>query len=140
MTDRSTQPETFGVHPKFHNDLGVPEIHIDVREFECIGASPPHDHPHIYLDMGENDAILCPYCATKFVTSHQLESATIPDDGLSIDNSVLKRLLKPEGYGTIKKFQDEAAASLNAAVSEGWPLAPTIFRSCAQELALGFTR
>ena len=39
-------------HPKFRNDRGVPEICIGVREFECIGVSPPQDHPHIYIDMG----------------------------------------------------------------------------------------
>ena len=29
-------------------------------------ASPPLDHPHIYINMGEADTILCPYCATRF--------------------------------------------------------------------------
>ena len=53
-------------HPKFRNDRGVPEICIGVREFECIGASPPQDHPHIYIDMGAADTILCPYCGTRF--------------------------------------------------------------------------
>jgi uncharacterized Zn-finger protein len=51
---------------KFRNDLGVPEICIGVREFECIGVSPPQDHPHIYIDMAEADTILCPYCGTRF--------------------------------------------------------------------------
>ena len=37
---------------KFRNDRGVPEICIGVREFECIGVSPPQDHPHIYIDNG----------------------------------------------------------------------------------------
>ena len=53
-------------HPKFRNDRGVPEICIGVREFECIGVSPPQDHPHIYIDMGGADTILCPYCGTRF--------------------------------------------------------------------------
>ena len=52
--------------PKFRNDRGVPEIRIGVREFKCIGLSPPHDHPHIYINMGEADTVLCPYCATRF--------------------------------------------------------------------------
>jgi uncharacterized Zn-finger protein len=34
-------------YPMFLNDRGVPEIRIGVREFECIGVSPPLDHPHI---------------------------------------------------------------------------------------------
>jgi uncharacterized Zn-finger protein len=53
-------------YPKFKNDRGIPEISIGVKEFECIGASPPHDHPHIYINMREPDMILCPYCATLF--------------------------------------------------------------------------
>jgi len=40
---------------KFRNDHGVPEIRIGVREFECIGVSPPQDHPHIYIDVGGAD-------------------------------------------------------------------------------------
>ena len=51
---------------KFRNDRGVPEICIGVKEFECIGESPPQDHPHIYINMGEADTILCPYCGTRF--------------------------------------------------------------------------
>jgi uncharacterized Zn-finger protein len=51
---------------KFRNDPGVPEICIGVREFECIGVSPPQDHPHIYINMGEADTILCPHCGTRF--------------------------------------------------------------------------
>ena len=39
-------------YPKFRNDRGVPDIRIGVREFDCIGVSPPQDHPHIYIDMG----------------------------------------------------------------------------------------
>ena len=38
---------------KFRNDRGIPEICIGVREFECIGESPPQDHPHVYINMGE---------------------------------------------------------------------------------------
>jgi uncharacterized Zn-finger protein len=53
-------------YPKFRNDRGVPEICIGVKEFECIGVSPPHDHPHIYINMREGDSIPCPYCGTRF--------------------------------------------------------------------------
>jgi uncharacterized Zn-finger protein len=54
-------------YPKFRNDRGVPEIRIGVKEFKCIGVTPPHDHPHIYIQMvGESDTILCPYCSTRF--------------------------------------------------------------------------
>ncbi len=51
---------------KFRNDRAFPEIRIGVKGFKCVGVSPPHDHPHIYLDMGEENTIICPYCATRF--------------------------------------------------------------------------
>ena len=54
------------IYPKFHNDIAAPVVRIGNREFKCIGATPPHDHPHIYLDMGDADDIICPYCATRF--------------------------------------------------------------------------
>jgi uncharacterized Zn-finger protein len=52
--------------PKFHNDMGVPVIDIGSREFECTGALPPFDHPHIYIDMGDEEETVCPYCSTLF--------------------------------------------------------------------------
>src|SRR6202022_336012 len=65
---QSQRPESMSDsgYPKFRNDRGVPEICIGVREFKCIGVSPPQDHPHIYINMGEADTILCPYCGTGF--------------------------------------------------------------------------
>ncbi len=50
----------------FLNDLGVRRIMVGVHQFECVGASPPHDHPHVFLEMGEHGEVLCPYCATLF--------------------------------------------------------------------------
>jgi len=61
-------------YPKFRNDRGVPEIRIGVREFKCIGVSPPQDHPHIYIDMSAADTILCPYCGTRFRFDPRLTS------------------------------------------------------------------
>ncbi len=59
--------------PKFRNDLGVSRIEIGAREFECTGASAPYDHPHVYLDMGSDSEIVCPYCSTLFVHKTGLE-------------------------------------------------------------------
>lgn len=58
--------------PQFSNDLGVEKIHIGVKEFKCMGARPPGDHPHIYLDMGADDQIVCPYCSTLFLYDSNL--------------------------------------------------------------------
>ena len=54
------------IYPKFHNEIGVPVIRVGCRDFECIGAMPPQDHPHIYLKMGDASDIVCPYCSTLF--------------------------------------------------------------------------
>jgi uncharacterized Zn-finger protein len=73
-------------YPKFQNDRAVPEIRIGVREFNCIGVSPPHDHPHIYINMGDQDAILCPYCATRFHFDPRLgPRESDPPDSLFVD-------------------------------------------------------
>jgi uncharacterized Zn-finger protein len=58
--------QTDGGYLKFKNDHGAAEIHFGVREFKCVGASPPRDHPHVYINMGDADTILCPYCGTRF--------------------------------------------------------------------------
>ena len=54
------------VVPHFHNDAGVPVIEIGSQEFMCVGANPPFDHPHVFLDMGDAIEIICPYCSTLF--------------------------------------------------------------------------
>lgn len=52
--------------PHFHNDPGVPVIYVGAREFKCIGATPPMDHPHIYIDMGSDGETICEYCGTHY--------------------------------------------------------------------------
>lgn len=59
-------PDNGHIHPKFCNDRGLAEIRIGTKEFECIGQSPPQDHPHVFLEMGSQNEILCPYCSTLF--------------------------------------------------------------------------
>ena len=59
--------------PHFQNDIGVPVIHVGSKEFMCIGATPPFDHPHVFIDMGGDDDILCSYCSTRFVYDASLQ-------------------------------------------------------------------
>jgi uncharacterized Zn-finger protein len=54
------------VVPHFQNDQGDRAIDIGVTEFMCVGAQPPFDHPHVFLDMGDADELICPYCSTLF--------------------------------------------------------------------------
>jgi uncharacterized Zn-finger protein len=58
--------------PHFANDPGIEKIAIGVKEFQCMGARSPHDHPHVYLDMGAESQILCPYCSTLYIHDPRL--------------------------------------------------------------------
>ncbi|WP_420393167.1 zinc-finger domain-containing protein [Acuticoccus sp.] len=67
--------------PLFHNDAGVRRVRIGVKEFMCMGALPPHDHPHEFLDMGGDTEAICPYCSTVFAYDpalgiHEADPAT----------------------------------------------------------------
>ncbi|GAB4357029.1 MAG: zinc-finger domain-containing protein [Oricola sp.] len=53
--------------PHFQNDAGHAKIEIGVKEFMCVGANPPFDHPHVFLDMGDESEKVCPYCSTLYV-------------------------------------------------------------------------
>jgi uncharacterized Zn-finger protein len=63
-----------GTVPHFQNDAGHPAIEIGVKEFMCVGASPPFDHPHVFLDMGDATEIICPYCSTLFRVDASLDA------------------------------------------------------------------
>ena len=61
--------------PHLVNDKGVDRIAIGVKEFQCMGAAPPFDHPHVYLDMGDDDQLVCPYCSTLYRYDASLSAA-----------------------------------------------------------------
>lgn len=67
--------------PHFQNDKGVDTIEIGVKEFMCCGASAPFDHPHVFLDMGSDSEIVCPYCSTLFKHKSSLSSTETEPDG-----------------------------------------------------------
>ena len=60
--------------PHFQNDAGHPVVTIGVKEFMCVGATEPFDHPHVFLDMGDDVEKVCPYCSTHFVYNSKLTS------------------------------------------------------------------
>ena len=59
--------------PHFHNTEGVAEISIGAKEFMCVGALPPFDHPHIFIDMGDEGEAICSYCSTHFRFDENLD-------------------------------------------------------------------
>ena len=52
--------------PHFQNTAGHAAIEIGAKEFMCVGAHPPYDHPHVFLDMGHDAEKVCPYCSTLY--------------------------------------------------------------------------
>jgi uncharacterized Zn-finger protein len=62
--------------PHFHNNEGLKRIEVGSREFMCVGALPPFDHPHIFIDMGKDTEIVCSYCSTHYVFNPQLAAGT----------------------------------------------------------------
>jgi len=67
--------------PHFQNTNGYKSINIGAREFMCIGANPPFDHPHVFLDMGAEQEIICPYCSTLYLFNPELaETESHPEN------------------------------------------------------------
>lgn len=74
--------------PHFQNDAGHPVIEIGAREFMCVGANPPLDHPHVFLDMGDDTERVCPYCSTLYRLNTTLApTETRPEGCLYVDRA-----------------------------------------------------
>jgi len=71
--------------PHFANDAGVETIRIGVKEFQCMGARAPFDHPHVFLDMGADTQIICPYCSTLYVYDPALPAEGCEPAGCLVD-------------------------------------------------------
>jgi uncharacterized Zn-finger protein len=75
--------------PHLANDRGADKIYVGVKELTCMGARPPFDHPHVYLDMGEDGQILCPYCSTLFVHDPRLDAGESDPKDCLVDPALL---------------------------------------------------
>jgi uncharacterized Zn-finger protein len=71
--------------PHLANDEGAEKIYVGVHELQCMGARPPYDHPHVYLDMGADHQILCPYCSTLYVFTDHLEPGQTEPGGCIVN-------------------------------------------------------
>jgi len=40
--------------------------YINSKKISCDGGNSSSKHPLIYLNMGNNDYAICPYCSKKF--------------------------------------------------------------------------
>lgn len=76
------------VIPHFANDAGAEKITIGVKEFQCMGARAPFDHPHVFLDMGGDDQIICPYCSTLYRYDERLGATESEPPGAIVNLEV----------------------------------------------------
>ena len=73
--------------PHFHNTPGVPVIEIGAKEFMCVGAEPPFDHPHVFLDMGDADRDHLPLLLDPVPRRCQPRSACRAPAGMRADGN-----------------------------------------------------
>jgi uncharacterized Zn-finger protein len=55
-------------------------VTVGAKEFMCIGALPPFDHPHIFIDMGDDTEAVCSYCSTLYVYDPALHGHSNPPE------------------------------------------------------------
>jgi len=73
--------------PRYKNDIGTAKVFVGVKEFMCCGASEPHDHPHVFLDIGDGGQIVCPYCSTLFVHNPALSTGQTEPAGCLLETA-----------------------------------------------------
>ena len=62
----SVAPSGHEKTPEIRNDAGLREVPVFASTVVCTGESPPEDHPHVSLRMGQNSCVTCPYCGTRY--------------------------------------------------------------------------
>ena len=72
----------------FPQRAGRPGDRYRRARFMCVGAKPPFDHPHVFLDMGGDAEIICPYCSTLYRHDPSLDPhAARPAECAAIETS-----------------------------------------------------
>ncbi|MEQ1650786.1 MAG: zinc-finger domain-containing protein [Hyphomicrobiaceae bacterium] len=74
--------------PHLANDQGAEKIFVGVKELKCMGARRPFDHPHVFLDMGQDTQVLCPYCSTLYVHDERLHDDETDPKGSVVTDAV----------------------------------------------------
>ena len=48
-------------------------IYTNKKQVSCKGKEVPYDHPNVYLGIGDDNKIICPYCSKIFVYNADVE-------------------------------------------------------------------
>jgi uncharacterized Zn-finger protein len=65
----------------------LPSVRVGAKEFMCIGALPPFDHPHVFIDMGSEAEAVCPYCSTLYRYAPELRGGADPEECIFVDEA-----------------------------------------------------
>lgn len=54
----------------------VEMIYINSKKVSCDGGRTSSTHPLVYLNMGNKDFVVCPYCSKYFTTKKSPDKIT----------------------------------------------------------------
>ncbi|MBO0732877.1 MAG: zinc-finger domain-containing protein [Methylocapsa sp.] len=111
--------------PYFHNNPGIGRVRVRAKKFMCAGDLPPFDHPHIFIDMGDDDEIVCPYCGTLFAFDPNLGAMCEPPECEFRPESVPEPLPSPSDISSVTAApHPESASPLNPQADGAMPAPP----------------
>jgi uncharacterized Zn-finger protein len=47
-------------------------LHVNSKKVACEGFKGASSHPLVYLNMGQKDHVICPYCSKYFTISKEI--------------------------------------------------------------------
>ena len=50
-------------------------LHVNSKKITCEGGNKISGHPLVYLNMGKNDSVTCPYCSKFFTIKKEVGQA-----------------------------------------------------------------
>ena len=53
--------------PEIKKDKHREIEYTNSKKLSCNGLDGPLGHPKVYLDMGDKNRIICPYCSKLFI-------------------------------------------------------------------------
>ena len=54
-----------------HINSPLETLHVNSKKVSCDGGKGSLEHPLVYLNMGKNDFVICPYCSKNFTIKHK---------------------------------------------------------------------
>ena len=59
------------------NFINSDVLHVNSKKVSCDGGAGSSKHPLVYLNMGEKDFVICPYCSKYFSLNDSKNSSNL---------------------------------------------------------------